>query len=120
MQCGIRALVDARGAVMRVLAPASREPQRFAARERKNALRVGRVEVLVKALPDAVLAELHMRVRRDPVPPEAFFAHTSGQPSIAIIGRPECASFNSDGTSPPTPAMHDISASPLRSSRTAT
>jgi hypothetical protein len=36
------------------------------------------------------------------------------------MGRPEVASFTSLGTSPPTPAMHDISAMPVRSMRTAT
>jgi predicted metal-binding protein len=50
----------------------------------------------------------------------ALFAQTSGQPSMAMIGRPERASFSKAGTSPPTPAMQDISALPRRSSCNAT
>jgi len=49
-----------------------------------------------------------------------LFTHTSGQPSSATMGRPDWASVTSLGTSPPTPAMHDISATPRRSSCTAT
>src|SRR3546814_4452897 len=46
-------------------------------------------------------------------------AHARAQPSIAMILRPEVALRTSAGTSPPTPAMHDISATPRRSSWTA-
>ncbi|SOZ37670.1 conserved protein of unknown function [Cupriavidus neocaledonicus] len=47
---------------------------------------------------------------------------TSGHPSSARIGRPDRATRAtrvSAGTPPPTPLMHDISARPLRSNRTA-
>src|SRR5699024_3141762 len=43
----------------------------------------------------------------------------STQPSSARIGRPACAVRTSPVTPPPTPAMHDISASPSRSSHSA-
>src|SRR5690554_3809341 len=48
------------------------------------------------------------------------FVHCKRQPSSATTTRPLCAFFSRAGTSPPTPAMHDISARPLRSSITAT
>src|SRR3989338_7558879 len=49
-----------------------------------------------------------------------LFTQTSGQPSSAMMGRPERTVFIRCGTSPPTPAMHDISATPRRSSCSAT
>ena len=43
-------------------------------------------------------------------------AHSSAHPSMAMMLLPEVAFFTSDGTSPPTPAMQDISAWDARSS----
>src|SRR5690606_36046647 len=47
------------------------------------------------------------------------FTQCRWQPSMARIARPEAALLTSADTPPPTPAMHDISARPLRSRRTA-
>ncbi len=48
------------------------------------------------------------------------YHYDRSQPSMATIGRPERAFCTNGFTSPPTPTMQDISASPLRSKRTAT
>src|SRR5690606_3626227 len=48
-----------------------------------------------------------------------LFTQARGQPSIPMMGRPEVATFTSLRTSPPTPAIQDISATPSRSRRMA-
>lgn len=83
------------------------------------------VEVGVLDLAYAVRAQLDVVAGRDAVLCCAsdFLTQASGQPSMSRIGRPEATAFWAVRirlfTCPPSPAMHDISASPLRSSRTA-
>ena len=54
-----------------------------------------------------------------PAWPRHAAAQASTQPSRARIGRPLCAVWTRPLTPPPTPAMHDISARPSRSSHSA-
>ena len=51
--------------------------------------------------------------------PRHALEHANGQPSMVIISLPDIAVCTSFFTLPPTPTMHDISASPALSSCTA-